>query len=279
MNICYVDKNGEPVSMQYTHHESIDEALSKLYPEPTKKKSHNNATLTVCSILILCTMIVSMLFTFVDGEESSISEKPQMDTSVVEEKEIVNEGISELIEPEDNVKYFKPEALSQELFNVVIKECEASGLPVNVALAIIKTETQTFATNSTNHNTNGSYDCGIMQINSTNIRSFAKIYECPEFAENPYEPTSNIRVGIRHLASMWNVYIDTYNQDEVKALLATAGGYNRGVTNQNRYKNIYEYNARAYAHYINLCNKQDIDINYSKVIPSIKTYLTNNIAL
>lgn len=273
MNISYVDNNGAPVSMQYEHHQLICKTLAKCY-------IHNKPTYSTIIVPVISTIIVlciSALFMIcsVKCDKSCNVEKSSTQIVPTEPISVVAEETSEV----SSVQYFKPEALSPELFDVVVSECNSTGLPVNVALAIMKTETQTFATNSTNHNNNGSYDCGIMQINSTNINSFAKIYKCPEFASDPYNPVSNITVGIRHLASMWNVYINKYNQDEIKALLATAGGYNRGVSNQNKYNNIYEYNARAYAHYINLCNNQDVNINYATEIPSIKLHLKNNITL
>ena len=150
-------------------------------------------------------------------------------------------------------------------------------MPVEVVLAIMKTESQSFNVNARSSNPDGSYDSGIMQINSGNISAFARRYSVPEFRNNPMDPVANVTVGIRHIAEMYNAYKESY-QDEIRTLLATAGGYNRGVRNQNKYKNIYDYNTKTYLHYQNIINNIDANIDYSK-ISEAKQQLRNIINL
>lgn len=196
--------------------------------------------------------------------------------SVVSEYESIKDSEVEVIEV---VSYMKPKNLDSELFDVVIEECENLNIPVNFVLAVMKTETQDFNTSSVNHNSNGTHDSGIMQINSSNIESFAHRYNIPEFADNPYDPVANIRVGIRYLAEHYSTYLIQYERDVDKAILAASGAYNRGAYNQNKYQNIYDYNARVYKHYTNLENGLDVNVNYQSEIPAFKSELQGRVSL
>lgn len=193
---------------------------------------------------------------------------------VVEEADV---QMSEPITSEYTV--MRPESLSPELYDLVISESEICNIPAEIVLAIMKTETQSFNTKAINHNSNGTYDSGIMQINSSNIDWMAETYNCPEFRNNPQDAKANIAVGIRHLASIYNAYFQHYNGDVTKCLLATAGAYNRGIGNQNKYRNVYEYSARVFAHYSNIVNHIDTNINYAEEIPQILAYLKNKVIL
>ena len=95
---------------------------------------------------------------------------------------------------------------------------------------------------------------------------------------NPKDPVNNIKLGIRNLAEYWNAYAESYD-DTIQVLLATAGAYNRGASNQNKYKNVYEYNARVYAHYCNIIEGIDKTISYSSEIPEVKEYLRSKYKL
>lgn len=173
----------------------------------------------------------------------------------------------------------RPASLSPELYDLVILESGIYNIPAEIVIAIMKTETQSFNTEAVNYNSNGTYDSGIMQINSSNINWMAETYNCPEFRNNPRDAKANITVGIRHLASIYNAYLQHYNGDITKCLLATAGAYNRGIGNQNKYRNIYEYSARVFAHYSNIVNHVDTNINYAEEIPQILAYLKNEVIL
>jgi hypothetical protein len=288
MKITFVDKQGNAAHLDKSHEDAVCRALSKSCESDNKFKlpdirSLYGLLMILVGVCLMCIAIQSA------GERSQIAEQVKLVTINEEAPiplppELLENAL--LTSPEsdkgsihiDSSKYFRPEALSPELFEVVVRECEAANIPVNAALAIMKTETQNFDGSTVNYNTNGTYDSGIMQINSSNHASFAIRYNCPEFASDPHNDVANITVGVRFFAEMYNSYYETY-KDEVKSLLAAAGAYNRGAGNQNKHKTIYEYNARVYAHYVNLCEGRDVNINYSKDIPEVKAWLIENISL
>lgn len=280
MKIKFVDIEGNPVSVSKEFENQVRRAL-KNTPRKRKKRRLDLRKLSLV-MFIVCAFIATGIIVYAISnrqEDVEIQETALAYTSYPTVKVTETPEPTPTITPTPELEYFKPEKLDTYLFEVVVEECESLDIPVNFVLAVMKTETQDFDATDTNHNTNGTYDSGIMQINSSNIHHFSESYNLPEFAENPHDPENNIRVGIRYLAENYHVYYDYYNGDEIKTLLATAGSYNRGVSNQNKYKNIYDYNARVYAHYKNLEAGIDKNINYQTAIPPIKEWLRNNISL
>lgn len=279
MKIKFVDIEGNPVSVSKEFENQVRRAL-KNTPRKRKKRRLDLRKLSLV-MFIVCAFIATGIIVYAMSnrpEDVEIQETALTYTSYPTVKVTETPEPTPTITPTE-LEYFKPEKLDTYLFEVVVEECESLDIPVNFVLAVMKTETQNFDATATNHNTNGTYDSGIMQINSSNIQHFSESYNLPEFAENPHDPENNIRVGIRYLAENYHVYYDYYNGDEIKTLLATAGSYNRGVSNQNKYKNIYDYNARVYAHYKNLEAGIDKNINYQTAIPPIEEWLRNNISL
>ena len=284
MNFELVDKHGNPILENDTYKclESV-----KLTKSVKVNKTLLKASMTM-SVILAITISVVIGIRQPNSTTQHVEEVNHIHTgNVTYETDEIDSSIyceevfeeTPVLETSLSNNYFKPANLSDELFQVVITECENNGLPVNVALAVMKTETQDFDTEAINYNSNGTYDSGIMQINSSNVAGFSKRYDCPEFAANPNNPKANITVGIRYLAENYRVYLEHYNGDELKTLLATAGSYNRGVGGQNRYRNIYDYNARVYAHWINLENNIDTNINYKDEIPAIKSALIESVQL
>lgn len=229
------------------------------------------------TIIAVCVHLVSShIETTRKSEQIIVNDK----TSVNIVDPVVEECDTQISEPATaEYTVMRPESLSAELYDLVILESEAYNIPAEIVLSIMKTETQSFNTEAINYNSNGTYDSGIMQINSSNINWMAETYNCPEFRNNPKDAKANITVGIRHLASIYNAYFQHYNGDITKCLLATAGAYNRGISNQNKYRNVYEYSARVFAHYSNIVNHIDTNINYAQEIPQILAYLKNEVIL
>ena len=239
-------------------------------------------------IIIIALFIVtalSMRFIVIQTDNSVKSDKlePTIEVNTSDRDKTYTQPVAEVtsVEPSEEIKpqVMKPDELPQHLYDLVISECAANDIPAEFVLAIMKTETQSFNTDAVNYNTNGTYDSGIMQINSSNISWMADKFNCPEFANNPKDATANITVGIRYLASIYTAYKQHYGNDMTKCILATAGAYNRGVGNQNKYKNIYQYNARVFAHYCNIVNGIDTNIDYSKEMPAIIDYLKTQVIL
>lgn len=297
MNIKYVNKNGDPVNMDEATNSQIQTSLRAMTVSARRsdKSRRRLKQLQICVLLSIAATLLIIGHTPAPAPAKTVGFIPSTYismpvTTTCDDEELHTESLlgmeNESIVVESAVgeykqireEPFRPEALSPELFEVVVRECNASGIPINAALAIMKTETQSFSASAVNYNTNGTYDSGIMQINSSNIYTFAKKYNCPEFANDPHNAVNNITVGIRFFSELYNEYYSIY-QSDVKALLAASGAYNRGQYNQDKYKNIYEYNARVYAHYTNLCERKDVDINYAEEIPEIKNWLRTNVQL
>ena len=282
MGIKFVDSRGNDIEVSKELETQVEKVLNRA-AKKQKKRRINVKKMLLAIACMICFITTGIIVYAMSNKpaEPEITETILTDISypVIEVTKEPEPTSSPTPTPEPEPQYFKPEKLDTYLFEVVVEECESLNIPVNLVLAVMKTETQDFNTGATNHNTNGTYDSGIMQINSSNIEHFAERYDLPEFAENPHDPENNIRIGIRYLAENYHVYYDDYNGDEIKTLLATAGSYNRGVSNQNKYKNIYDYNARVYAHYKNLEAGIDENINYQTDIPPIKEWLRNNISL
>lgn len=282
MDYQFVNVKGEPIEVS----EEIQEALSNIHIVP-RNRNKGIYVKRICLLTIFAWLVYLIfnlcIMTYSQNNQLDIDDYAEVSINIQEpvitSAEIDSSTYCDDTVIEDSITHMRPEKLPESLFQVVISECEANNIPVNVVLAVMKTETQDFNTKAVNYNSNGTYDSGIMQINSSNIPGFAKRYNCPEFATNPHDAVANITVGVRYLAENYNVYLEHYEGDTLKTLLATAGAYNRGVGNQNKYKNIYEYNARVYAHWCNLENGIDANINYAEVIPNIKEELQRTVQL
>lgn len=286
-----VNSHGEDFKFNLETQIRLDRAVKDLILKPIKQHRRRQKTklaislvgASLAGILVIHT-ITAIAANIVNNDravdyhmysEPLIISQPVL--AVAEEAKIAEETIEQPVEETATPSVFKPQAISDELFQVIVNECNNSNVPLNVVLAIMKTESQSFNVNARSSNSDGSYDSGIMQINSGNITVFAKRYNVPEFANNPMDPVANVTVGIRHIAEMYNAYNESY-QDEIKTLLATAGGYNRGVRNQNKYKNIYDYNTKTYLHYQNIIKGLDTNVDYSS-IPEVKQQLRSTINL
>lgn len=238
--------------------------------------------LIILTILCVLTIYLEYVQTY-SNDEAIVSCSEEVELFPIMEEAVLAapENVSTEYEVSTSIQShsIKPKNLDAELFNVVTEECENLNIPINFVLAVMKTETQDFNVDEVGYNSNGTCDSGIMQINSSNIQYFADRYNIPEFADNPKDPIANLRVGIRHLAENYHTYLCQYEGDIDKAILAASGAYNRGAYNQNKYRNIYDYNARVYKHYTNLENGLDISVNYQTEIPVFKEELQRSISL
>lgn len=99
------------------------------------------------------------------------------------------------------------------------KETKSTGLELPIVLAIVQTESN-FRTDTVNHNTNGTIDVGIMQINSCHSAGWQSKYGEPYTIDNVVDPVKNIRFGLELLIG----HLNNNNDDLTAALTA----YNRG---------------------------------------------------
>lgn len=94
---------------------------------------------------------------------------------------------------------------------MVIASADKYGVPPSLALGIANHESG-FNPSATNHNTNGTTDWGVMQLNDTTVQTLG--------VSNPLDPQQNIDAGV----SLLGKYLQQYNGDTTKALWAYASG-------------------------------------------------------
>jgi soluble lytic murein transglycosylase-like protein len=98
-----------------------------------------------------------------------------------------------------------------EIQQLVIAAAQQYGVDPNIALGIAAHESG-FNPNATNHNTNGTTDWGVMQLNDTTVQTMG--------VSNPLDPQQNIDAGVRLIANL----LAKYGGDAYKALWAYASG-------------------------------------------------------
>ncbi len=104
--------------------------------------------------------------------------------------------------------------LSKELQKYIFDLCEEKNIDYDLVLSVIKCESN-FNINSVGYNTNGTYDSGLMQINSCHLKSLEEEYGINDIM-NPYQ---NLLVGINLISNSIN------NYGEIGGLVA----YNMGT--------------------------------------------------
>lgn len=122
---------------------------------------------------------------------------------------------------ESEAFYIEQISLSEELQKYIYDLCKERNISYDLILAVIKRESN-FNVNSIGYNDNGSYDSGLMQINSCHLESIEDTYGFTDIM-NPY---NNVLVGIDMLSENINEY------GEVGGLMAYnlgSGGYEDAV--------------------------------------------------
>lgn len=141
----------------------------------------------------------------------------------------------------------KPELLKQEYYEYIIKMAEQEKISVESLLAIITTENELYDTEILNENTNGTYDIGLCQINSKYIDYFGEKYNIDNF--DPSSAYDSIEFLAKHFKYLATYGIDNYNLSEEDSYLFAAGAYNRGLSNECKYRNMYDYKEKFLNNY------------------------------
>ena len=100
---------------------------------------------------------------------------------------------------------------TNQIRQMVIASAVRQGVDPNLALAVA-THESSLNPNAVNHNTNGTTDWGVMQLNDTTVQTLGVV--------NPTDPQQNIDAGVGLLAH----YDQVYNGDQSKILWAYAAG-------------------------------------------------------
>lgn len=108
-----------------------------------------------------------------------------------------------------------PKEVALSLYNGAIN----SGIDLPIVLAMVQTESS-FQTDLVHHNSNGTIDIGIMQINSCHADMWRAMYGEPYNTANVIDVDKNIKLGLKLLGG----HLDNNGWDMTAALTA----YNRG---------------------------------------------------
>lgn len=155
-NIQFIDKNGNNVEVP----EYIRTRCSYLLQ---KKRVNLSTILTSMFILIICAISIYEIYSIKQDSvmnnyiipEYIAYHAPTFEAPYISTEETVKENIT-----------FIPEGLDNYLMEVIEEECDIHNIPKEFILAVMKTETHGFNADCVSYNTDGSYDIGIMQINS-----------------------------------------------------------------------------------------------------------------
>jgi hypothetical protein len=107
-----------------------------------------------------------------------------------------------------------PRGLGQttaEIQAMIVAAADQLGVPENIALGIASHESG-FNPNAENHNSNGTTDWGVMQLNDTTVQTMG--------VSNPLDPQQNINAGVQLLANL----LAQYGGNVYNALWAYASG-------------------------------------------------------
>jgi len=151
---------------------------------------------------------------------------------------------------------FKPSHLNQEYFDFLVEQCIENDVPINVILGIMRTENTTYNASLTSEkNDNGTYDMGLVQINSRYHDYFGEKYNIDNF--DAYNWKHAIIFITRRMSDLISMGEKDYNLSGEELYLFAAGCYNRGEGGEKQYRNMYWYKERFITNYYNMVNEID----------------------
>ena len=211
------------------------------------------ARFIICSILFFIILYWSIstltnnILQEVDKQEIIVANlKTNVDDDIIDENTYVEE---EKIEEEiDYVN--KPAHLNDKYYEWMIEISENEDVPLEVILAIVTTENESYNVNATFNNTNGTVDMGLCQINSAYVDYFAKTYNIDNL--DPYNVYDSVTFVARHMKYLCDYGINKYGLNEMEGYIFAAGAYNRGLSNECKYRNMYHYKEKFLNNYNNL---------------------------
>lgn len=141
----------------------------------------------------------------------------------------------------------KPMNMSDEYYDYVVQAAKDNNIPISVILATMTTENESYDPYAKSKNTNGTYDMGLCQVNSNYYKEFGKIYDIDNF--DPYNPQQAIEFIAKHMKYLSDYGIEKYNLSDEDSYIFAAGAYNRGLGNECKYRNMYDYKEKFINNY------------------------------
>lgn len=100
--------------------------------------------------------------------------------------------------------YVRPDpahTIPDKYADMIAENAERNGVPVWIVARMIEWESGWNPRRKSQRNANGSYDYGLMQLNSRYLDEYSWKYNEGEEID-PYDPETNIRVGVRYLSHL-----------------------------------------------------------------------------
>ena len=199
-------------------------------------------------ILIMLILIITKLMTlFINYIINVNNENEAILNCEVSSLNYVIEINDESNEPEYIEFSNKPINMSDEYYNYVVQAAKDNNIPITVILAIMTTENELYDPYAKSKNDNGTYDMGLCQVNSNYYEEFGKKYNIDNF--NPYDPKQAIEFIAKHMKYLSDYGIENYNLSDEDSYIFAAGAYNRGLGNECKYRNMYDYKEKFINNY------------------------------
>ena len=193
--------------------------------------------LTLIMFIILLILIYSTIYLFHNYYEYFSNKDEQMVPATITLQVTDNDEFKHT-NKEISYKNIKPNNMTDSLFDMIYNISNNENVPIECMLSIISIENESYNESKCYVNTDGSEDIGLCQVNSNYIDYFGKKYNIPNF--NPLNVNDSIIFLARHFK-----YLTQYANKEglygIDAYLFAAGAYNRGLTNETKYQNMYSY--------------------------------------
>lgn len=157
---------------------------------------------------------------------------------------------------EKSIYSIQPSNMCDEYFEYIVDSSKRNNIPVEVILATLTTENEVYNPNAKSKNLDGTYDMGLCQVNSAYYIEFGKQYNIDNF--DPYNPQHAIEFIAKHMGHLISVAEEDFNLYNEDAYLFAAGAYNRGIGNEVKYRNMYEYKEKFINYYHDFINEGEI---------------------
>ena len=150
---------------------------------------------------------IEWVYTDEDGRITLISEEPMAEPSGEAPAENAEEAMGESNDSEGIFIPFDAVPLSESLQRLLWEECQKYGIDFCFALGTIQLESD-FKAGAIHHNTNGSTDRGICQVNSCWIKTLKQLGMITS-ADDLFDPATGIRCGMWELGQCVAKYGNT----------------------------------------------------------------------
>ena len=210
---------------------------------------------TITSLGYKCIIAISKMVT-VDAKDVEFIQEDNVIQTNINLNDSNNKSLNNEIEIANEViveekELVKPDNMPNEYFEYAKEIANKENAPLDLMIAILLTENETFDSDIIyGPNDDGSYDIGLCQVNSKYIDSFAKQYDIENF--DPNNVYQSLEFLAKHINYLKEIGINEYNVSKDEIYMFVAGSYNRGLSNEIKYQNMYHYKEKVQNYLNNL---------------------------